>query len=54
MQFIDNSYMKKKFPRLSALLQNLIERRQNNWQKHLSMADGPKKLKDIQEDIERD
>jgi hypothetical protein len=32
----------------------LIERRQNKWEKHLSMADGPKKLKEIQEDIERE
>lgn len=36
---------------MSALLQNLVERRNNRWQKHLSVADGPKKLKEIQEDI---
>ena len=54
LSFIDQSYMKKAFPRLSALLQNLVERRSNRWQKHLSVAEGPKKLKDIQEDIERE
>jgi hypothetical protein len=42
--------MKKNFPRLNALLKNLVERRKNNWVKHLSAADGPKKLKDIQDD----
>ena len=47
---IDSTFIKAKFPRLSALLQNLIERRENGWQKHLSAADGPKKLKDIQDD----
>jgi hypothetical protein len=54
MQIVDQIYIRKKFPRLGALLQNLIERRQNKWEKHLSMADGPKKLKEIQEDIERE
>ena len=54
LSFINSAYMKKNFPRLGALLQNLIERRNNNWQKHLSMAEGPKKLKDIQEDIEHE
>mgnify|MGYP000675202672 CR=1 FL=1 len=49
---VDKKYMKVNFPRLSALLQNLVERRDNKWQKHLSAADGPKKLKEIQDDIE--
>lgn len=40
--------------RLSALLLNLTERRANNWQKHHSEADGPKKLKDIKEDIAKE
>jgi hypothetical protein len=35
-------------------LQNLVERRGNKWQKHLSASEGPKKLKEIQEDIERE
>jgi len=52
--FVDDFYMKKNFPRLSALLQNLEERRDNKWQKHLSVADGPKKLKEIQEDIDKE
>lgn len=51
---INKHFIKIKFPRLSALLQNLFERRKNKWQKHLSMADGPKKLKDIQDDINRE
>lgn len=37
--------MRKTFPRLGALLQNLVERKNNKWQKHLSVAEGPKKLK---------
>ena len=51
LEFINLSYIREHFPRLSALLQNLVERRNNKWQKHLSAADGPKKLKEIQEDI---
>jgi len=43
--------MRKSFPRLSALLQNLVERKENKWQKHNAMADGPKKMVDIQRDI---
>lgn len=54
LDIINADFIKKNFPRLSALLQNLVERRKNKWQKHLSMADGPKKLKDIQEDINKE
>jgi hypothetical protein len=48
LDFINATYIKDNFPRLSALLQNLVERRAHNWQKHLSVSDGPKKLKEIQ------
>lgn len=54
LDIINADFIKKNFPRLSALLQNLVERRKNKWQKHLSMADGPKKLKDIQDDINKE
>lgn len=53
LEFINSSFIKAKFPRLSALLQNLVERRRNKWERHLSSVDGPKKLKDIQDDIDR-
>ena len=36
--------MKGNISRLSALLQNLVERRENGWQKHLGANDGPSKL----------
>ncbi len=48
LEEINDFFIKKKYPRLSALLQNLIERKNNKWQKHLSAAEGPKKLKEIQ------
>ncbi len=42
--YINNKIILKTHPRLSALLQNLEERRKNKWEKHLSAAEGPKKL----------
>lgn len=54
LHFINDSLIRQNFPRLSALLQNLVERRANKWVKHLSTSDGPKKLKEIQEDILRE
>ena len=54
MAFINDSLIRQSFPRLSALLQNLVERRNNKWTKHLSSSEGPKKLKEIQEDILRE
>lgn len=50
LDFINKSFLKAKFPRLSALLQNLFERRSHKWQKHLSVAEGPKKLKDLEKE----
>jgi hypothetical protein len=44
---IDERILKKKNSRLSALLLNLTERRSNNWQKHHTESEGPKKLKEI-------
>jgi len=46
--------LKKVNKRLSALLLNLEERRENKWEKHLAEADGPKKLKDIKDDIAKE
>lgn len=43
--------MRKANPRLSALLQNLVERKDHKWQKHNAMAEGPKKIKEIQNEI---
>lgn len=54
LEFMDRIFIKSKFPRLGALLQNLIERRDHGWQKHLSAAEGPKKLEDIQKDDEEE
>ncbi len=51
---IDQRVLRKVNTRLSALLLNLTERRNNNWQKHHSESDGPKKLKDIKEDIAKE
>jgi hypothetical protein len=48
---INHVFIRKANPRLSALLQNLVERKDNKWQKHNAMIDGPKKIKDIQNDI---
>lgn len=53
-ELIDNKVLKKVNKRLSALLLNLEERRENKWEKHLSEADGPKKLKDIKDDIAKE
>lgn len=38
--------------RLRALLQNLEERRLNNWKKHNVESEGPKKLKDLKNEDE--
>lgn len=54
LAFINDTLIRQNFPRLSALLQNLVERRNNKWAKHLSSSEGPKKLKEIQEDILRE
>jgi hypothetical protein len=54
LHYINDQLIRQNFPRLSALLQNLVERRSNKWVKHLSTSDGPKKLKEIQEDILRE
>jgi len=51
---IDQKVLRSKNTRLSALLLNLTERRANKWQKHHSEADGPKKLKEIKEDIAKE
>ena len=51
---IDERILKKKNSRLSALLLNLTERRSNNWQKHHTESEGPKKLKEIKEDIAKE
>jgi len=51
---LDNQILSQKSSRLSALFKNLEERRDNNWQKHHAEADGPKKLKDIKDDIARE
>ena len=51
---IDERILRKKNTRLSALLLNLTERRENNWQKHHAESEGPKKLKDIKEDIAKE
>lgn len=47
---IDKFILSKKKGRLSALLKNLEERRDNKWKKHHVEAEGPKKLKDIKAD----
>ena len=47
---IDKNILSKKKGRISALLQNLEERRDNKWKKHHVEAEGPKKLKDIKND----
>ena len=44
-KIIDNRVLRKVNTRLSALLLNLTERRNNNWQKHHAESEGPKKLK---------
>ena len=44
LRYIDKIFIKENFSRLSALLQNLIERRENGWYKHLSTNEGPLKL----------
>lgn len=54
LESISAAFIRQNHPRLSALLQNLVERRKNKWEKHLSAADGPKRLKEIQEDILRE
>lgn len=54
LAFINDTLIRQNFPRLSALLQNLVERRNNKWAKHLSSSEGPKTLKEIQEDILRE
>jgi hypothetical protein len=51
---IDQRVLRKVNTRLSALLLNLNERRNNKWLKHHSETDGPKKLKDIKEDIAKE
>ena len=51
MDFINTEFISQKHKRLAALLQNLEERRDNGWHKHLSMAEGPKTMKQIQQDI---
>ena len=51
---IDRCILSKKKGRISALLKNLEERRDNKWKKHLVEADGPKKLKDIKHDDENE
>ena len=45
-------HLKAIHPRISALLQNLVERKEKGWKKHLPAADGPKKLKDEGEEKE--
>jgi hypothetical protein len=54
LAFINDTLIRQNFPRLSALLQNLVERRSNKWMKHLSTSEGPKKLKELHEDILRE
>jgi hypothetical protein len=51
---IDNRILRKVNTRLSALLLNLTERRTNNWHKHHAESEGPKKLKEIKEDIAKE
>ena len=51
---LDHKVLSQKNTRLSALFKNLEERRDNNWQKHYAEADGPKKLKDIKDDIAKE
>lgn len=47
---VDQNILSKKKGRISALLKNLEERRDNKWKKHHVEAEGPKKLKDIRAD----
>ena len=54
LKFINDSFIRQSFPRLSALLQNLVERRAKKWVKHLSSSEGPKTIKGIQEEILRE
>lgn len=51
---VDTVHLKSVNPRISALLQNLVERKNKNWKKHLSSADGPKKLKDFKDEGEEE
>ena len=53
-KIIDQRILRKNNTRLNALLLNLTERRANSWHKHHAESDGPKKLKDIKEDIARE
>lgn len=46
--------LSEKSNRLHSLLKNLEDRRDNKWKKHNVEAEGPKKLKDIKNDIDRE
>lgn len=49
---IDKQVLSKNFSRVSALLQNLKDRRSDGWKKHLVTETGPMTLDEVRKDLE--
>jgi hypothetical protein len=51
-KLLNDEILSKYYTRISALLQNLEERRENGWKQHLTTETGPKKLDEVRREIE--
>lgn len=52
LRYIDSNILKSQYVRVSALLANLEERRQNGWKLHLATETGPMTLNEVRKDVE--
>jgi hypothetical protein len=52
LKYIDTEILQTQYYRVSALLKNLEERRNNGWKLHLVTETGPKTLNEVRKDVE--